>query len=185
MRSLAHRGLSLSEIVVGEFLKATALVVLLSFAALVRIPLPFTPVPVTLQNFVVFLGAAFLGARPAVTAVLAYIGLGVAGVPVFSGWGAGALYLLGPTGGYLIGFAAAAWIVAAGCRLNRRKSLSGFVASMIAGVIAVYACGAFWLVLFYGWGMKNIYFLGILPFVAPDVMKAVLAAVAVQRFKKS
>jgi biotin transport system substrate-specific component len=182
MKSLAHKGLLWREAVVGQILSVMAFVVLLSFAALIRIPLPFTPVPVTMQNFVVFAGAALLGPRVAMASVLAYLGLGAAGLPVFSGWGAGAAYLLGPTGGYLVGFMAAAWVVPALCRSHRGKNMGIFALAMVSGVAATYLCGAAWLYFFYGWEPRSIWLLGVAPFVMPDLLKAICAAAVARKY---
>ncbi len=87
----------------------------LSLTALTeRIPLPFTPVPLTLQVFVVFLAALFLGGRRSLPVVCGYLALGAAGLPLYSGGGAGLTHLFGATGGYLLGFVFAAWVVGAG-----------------------------------------------------------------------
>ena len=79
-------------------------IILTTLGAFVRIPLPFTPVPITLQTLFVLLGGAFLGARLGSFAQLSYILLGVLGIPVFCNAGFGMIYILGPTGGYLLGF---------------------------------------------------------------------------------
>lgn len=182
MRSLAHKRSSWEEVVISRTLAMASFVVLLSFASLVKIPLPFTPVPVTMQNFVVFVGAALLGPRIAMVGVLVYLGLGVAGLPVFSGWGAGAAYLLGPTGGYLFGFMAAAWIVPALCRSREHRHIGIFALAMGLGVASIYLCGAAWLYFFYGWEPRNIWFLGVVPFIVPDLMKAACAAAVARKY---
>ena len=78
-------------------------------AAQVRLPLPWTPVPITFQTMVVLFGGLALGQRKGAGVQLLYIGLGVAGVPWFSNWTGGFSHLLGPTGGYLLGFVAVAY----------------------------------------------------------------------------
>jgi biotin transport system substrate-specific component len=184
MRSLAHRSLSHKEAAVGKFFGVAAFVVLLSFAALVKIPLPFTPVPVTMQNFVVFVGAAFLGPGAALAGVLSYIGLGVAGVPVFSGWGAGAAYLFGPTGGYLAGFLLSAWTIATLRPRNVARSFSMDVLIMAIGAALIYACGGAWLHFFYGWEWQRVWFLGVAPFVASDAVKIACAAALTRKLSR-
>ncbi|MGO9412364.1 MAG: biotin transporter BioY, partial [Spirochaetia bacterium] len=77
---------------------------IIAVSAQVSIPLPFTPVPVTLQTFAVVLTGALLGSRRGAAAIVAYLAEGLAGLPVFSLGRAGFAHLLGPTGGYLVGF---------------------------------------------------------------------------------
>src|SRR5437764_9003575 len=88
--------------------------VLTAIAAQVSVPLPFTPVPFTLQPMIVLLGGAALGARLGATSQFAYLALGIAGLPVFAASATlppGAARLLGPTGGYLISYPIAAFVV--------------------------------------------------------------------------
>ena len=99
---------------VGVFIALTTL------SAFVRIPLPFTPVPLTLQTFFVLLSGALLGRQLGAFAQAAYMFLGLTGQQVFTGTGCGSLYLLGPTGGYIIGFVLAAFF--AGSFLDKENS---------------------------------------------------------------
>lgn len=156
---------------------ATAIVaasLLMALGAQVRIPLPFSPVPVTLQTFAVLLTGALLGSRRGALAVFTYLAEGLAGLPVFAGWSGGIAHLLGPTGGYLLGFVAAAYVT--GALFERgwgAKPLATFLA-LLAGNIALYALGLPWLTLYVGAGRAVA--LGLLPFVAGDVAKIALAA---------
>ena len=84
--------------------------VLIALSAKVAIPVPFSPVPVTGQTFTVLMIGALYGSGRGVLTVLAYMAEGISGMPVFTGAGAGLAYLMGPTGGYIAGFAAAAGI---------------------------------------------------------------------------
>ncbi|MFN3337582.1 MAG: biotin transporter BioY, partial [Thermomicrobium sp.] len=81
-----------------------------ALAARVSIPLPFTPVPITGQTFAVLLVGAVLGSRRGAASMALYVVQGLAGLPVFAGGKAGLAVLLGPTGGYLVGFIAAAFV---------------------------------------------------------------------------
>lgn len=150
--------------------------------AQVALPLPFTPVPVTLQTLGVLLVGAALGRRLGAQALGLYLAAGAAGLPVFAGGGAGVAWLLGPTGGYLIGFVAAAWL--AGALVERfaadRKPLPAFFAMLAAGA-AIYAFGLAGLA---GWtlvagkpvNLPGLLTLGFYPFVLGDLLKAGLAA---------
>ena len=150
--------------------------------AQVALPLPFTPVPVTLQTLGVLLVGAALGSRLGAEALGLYLAAGVAGLPVFAGGGAGLAWLLGPTGGYLLGFVAAAWLV--GALVERsgsgRRPLPTFLA-MLAASAAIYAFGLAGLA---GWtllvgkpvSLPGLLALGFYPFALGDLLKAALAA---------
>ena len=77
---------------------------LIGFSAQIKIQLPFTPVPITLQTFFVILSGAYLGFSKGVFSNILYISAGLSGFPIFAGFGSGIIHLLGPTGGYIFGF---------------------------------------------------------------------------------
>jgi biotin transport system substrate-specific component len=149
-----------------------SLVVALGAQAEVR--LAFTPVPVTLQPLAVLLVGAVLGSRRGALALMAYLGEGIAGWPVFAGGAAGWAKLVGPTGGYLVGFVAAAFVT--GYLAERgwdRRFLSTW-AAMFLGSVCLYAFGLSWLALYVGW--ERVLALGLAPFLAGDILKQLLAA---------
>jgi biotin transport system substrate-specific component len=155
----------------------TGFSVLLALAALVKIPLFFTPVPVTLQTFVVLAAGAFLGPVYGAMSVGLYLAYGLLGVPLFAGNAAGIAYCAGPTGGYLLGFLAAAACVGSLRRAVPRPAFAVNYLIMLAGIGVIYACGGLWLSLGYGWSAKQIILGGIGPFVGLDLIKAFMAAV--------
>jgi biotin transport system substrate-specific component len=151
-------------------------------AAQISIPLPFTPVPFTLQPMVVLLGGAALGARLGMASQVLYLVAGIAGLPVFAASAVlpqGALRLMGPTGGYLMSYPFAAfmtgWLAERG--FDRR-----YVTSMIAmacGLAVVFACGVTWLALFArpaGAGFSAALRTGLYPFLPADILKVFAAA---------
>ncbi len=144
--------------------------------AQVRILLPFTPVPVTGQTFAVLLIGAALGSRLGGAAVAAYLAEGALGLPVFAGGGAGLAWLAGPTGGYLAGFLAAAVLVGWLAEKGFDKRLLTSLATFAAGTAVIYTLGALWLSVYVGLG--NALATGVAPFVVGDVIKAVLAGLA-------
>jgi biotin transport system substrate-specific component len=154
-------------------------------AAQISVPLPFTQVPFTFQPMIVLLGGLALGARPAMVSQILYLALGVAGLPVFAAsptLAPGALRLLGPTGGYLMAYPFAAFVVGMLAeRGSDRRYLSSVVA-MLAGLVMVYACGAAWLAFFArtggltGIGASLAVSTGVLPFLPADVLKVAAAA---------
>ena len=146
-------------------------------AAQISIPLPFTAVPFTFQPMVVLLGGLALGAKLGLASQAVYLAAGIAGLPVFAASATlppGPLRLLGPTGGYLVAYPIAAFLV--GYLAERgfdRRYLTSIVA-MMAGLAVVYACGTIWLSV--SLGFAGALAAGVYPFIAADVAKVVAAA---------
>lgn len=151
---------------------------LLAVSAQIAIPLPFTPVPVTLQTLVVLLCAAALGSRRGPLAILAYLAEGAAGLPVFSGGRAGIGHLLGPTGGYLAGFLAASLVVGALAEAGWTRKPLHALAALVAGSACIYIPGMMWLGVSVGY--SSVIALGLLPFLPGEAFKlaACLAALS-------
>jgi biotin transport system substrate-specific component len=150
--------------------------VLTALAAHVSIPLPFTPVPITGQTFAVLLVGAALGSRRGAASMALYVAQGLAGLPVFAGGKAGLAVLLGPTGGYLIGFIAAAFVT--GWLAERgwdRRPLTTALA-MVLGNLVIYLLGVSWLAVFVG--ISKAPLLGMVPFLPGDLLKILLATAA-------
>jgi len=154
--------------------------ILTAIAAQVSIPLPFTPVPFTLQPMVVLLGGAALGARLGLTSQVLYLAAGIAGLPVFAASPVlpqGIARLFGPTGGYLMSYPFAAFV--AGYLAQRgfdRRYLTSVIA-MTAGLAVVFACGVAWM----AWGAPSLGLsaslrAGFYPFIPADILKVFLAA---------
>ncbi|MEX0375275.1 biotin transporter BioY [Spiribacter pallidus] len=141
--------------------------VLLALSA--RVEIPFWPVPFTMQTFVVLALGLVYGPMLGAATVLAYLGQGLMGLPVFAA-GGGPAYLAGPTGGYLIGMVPAAWIAGQlALRGWLRHPLTGVLAAGIANT-AVYAVGVCWLAVWMG-GVEQAITAGLLPFLPGAVMK--------------
>jgi biotin transport system substrate-specific component len=137
-------------------------------------------VPLTLQTFFVLLGGALLGGNLGAITQFSYIIIGIAVVPVFSGAGSGWLYLLGPTGGYLVGFVAAAYVT--GRILHSAKAgMARAIVSFAAGSLIIYAFGMLWLISLYGMSATHAALAGALPFVPGDMAKVLVAAVIYSR----
>lgn len=138
-------------------------------------------IPFTLQTFATAFIGAYFGAKRGVGAVLVYILLGIAGIPVFAGFRAGFPALLGGTGGYIIGlipFAAAAGLFAK----RSAKKLPIMLAGMFLGLVACYALGTAWYVHIYAEkGLMYALSACVVPFILPDTIKLVLAALLVKR----
>ncbi len=153
---------------VGIFIILTAL------GAFVRIPLPFTPVPLTLQTFFVLLSGAFLGVNLGLASQLGYVGLGILGLPIFAGAGSGWLYLCGPTAGYLFGFIPAALFVGRFIKYGKENFFSVFIVLALADLV-ILILGTVWLKLFLGYSIQKTFFIGFLPFIIGDLLKACVA----------
>lgn len=147
---------------------------LIALSAKVQIPLAFSPVPITGQTFAVLMIGALLGARRGGLAVLAYLIQGAAGMPVFA-FGGGLTLLLGPTGGYLIGFIGAAYITGRLAEKGWDRRTGTTVLAMILGNAIIYAFGLFWLVCLMGLSAK-VLTVGLYPFIMGDLLKIALAA---------
>jgi biotin transport system substrate-specific component len=139
------------------------------------------PVPITGQTFTVLMMAALLGSRRGVLCILAYLAEGLLGLPVFAQGKGGLPAFLGPTGGYLVGFILAAWIVGALSERTWDRRVLGTVAAMVLGNLAIYACGLTWLLCLVHVFAKplggGVLAVGLYPFLAGDVLKIALAAI--------
>jgi len=143
-------------------------------AAKVSVPLPMTPVPGTLQTLAVLLAGAVLGARAGAVSQASYIFMGMAGLPVFALSGSGPLYVLGPTGGYLLGFIAAAFVVGSVLERTGRPGVLPGALAFLLGAVTIHACGFAWLSVVLG-DPAAAFRAGVLPFVLFDLAKVVVA----------
>ncbi|HEY8345894.1 MAG TPA: biotin transporter BioY [Symbiobacteriaceae bacterium] len=145
--------------------------------AQIRFFLPGVPnVPVTLQVLAVLLTGGLLGHTWGATAMLLYLLLGAVGLPVFSGGTGGIGVILGPTGGYLISFPVAAWLVGVLAPARVAPPFWRSALAMLAGLAVIYAGGAGWALLVGGYGLAAVVSGWILPFVPLDLVKTAVAA---------
>ena len=149
---------------------------LTALAAQVVVPLPWTPVPLTGQTFAVLLTGALLGPRLGALAMLAYLAEGAAGLPFFRAGAGGAAHLSGATAGYLFAFPVAAYVTGYLAERGWDRRFVTAAAAMALGSLVILACGWGWLSLALGAGQA--FRLGVLPFLAGDVVKITLAAAA-------
>ncbi len=146
----------------------------LAAASQVAIPLPGTPVPLTLQPMLVVLAGLWLGPRLAAASMVLYLTAGALGLPVFTPFGLpGAARLLGPTGGYLLAYPAAAMLT--GILAARLAGYPGRLVASVAGMAVLYVGGLAQLMLLTGSATLAVV-LGIVPFALADGVKAILAA---------
>jgi biotin transport system substrate-specific component len=141
-------------------------------------------VPVTLQVLFPLLAGLLLGSKRGALSQAEYVAAGLAGLPVFAKGGSGLAYFLGPTGGYLLGFIAAAFVVGELAATMRASTKGATFLASLGGVAAIYFCGALWLA---AWlriagqlsptaSLTQAWKLGVLPFIAADVAKALIVA---------
>ena len=161
---------------VSAVIGVAAFVVMTALGGHVRIPLPWTPVPITLQTFFVHLAGATLGPVLGPVSQGLYCLVGAAGLPVFAGGASGLAYLAGPTAGYLVGFIVATALVGWLIRLRDAPGILWILGSMAAGSLVVYACGVSWLAWTLRLGPVGAMTQGMLPFLAGDVVKTCTAA---------
>src|ERR671910_1051854 len=125
---------------------AALIVVFSAFVALTaQVEIPLRPVPITLQTLGVLLTGALLGSSRGVLALLLYLAEGAVGLPVFAGGAAGLAYMLGPTGGYLVGFVLAAGLVGWLAERGWGRRLVWTALAMAIGNLVIYALGVAWL----------------------------------------
>ncbi len=152
---------------------------LTAVSAWVAIPLPY--VPVTLQTFFVMLSGAVLGPYFGALSMVAYIIMGSVGLPVFARGQAGLGVLIGPTGGYLMGFVLCP--IATGLIVKARKNAGPlwYALAMAAGTLAIYACGVIQLSIVLHMALDRALIVGVLPFIPGDILKIAIASIVAKR----
>jgi len=181
MEMVLHKEIPLSK-EMCRYCGITVFVILTIVGAFIRIPLPFTPVPVTLQTFFVLLSGAVLGGMRGAGSQGMYMLLGLAGIPLFTGTGSGLAYVCGPTGGYLTGFIAAS--VCTGRLMNNSKQ--SFVSALGVFIVAdmlLFLCGLVWLKVLYGYSFTGLVSVGLLPFIPGEIVKITAAVVLYEKIK--
>ncbi len=145
-----------------------------------KVQLPFYPVPLTMQTFAVLAIGAALGWRLGLATVLLYLAEGAAGLPVFAGTpekGIGLAYMMGPTGGYLLGYLPAAAVCGWLAERGWDRSVALTALAMLAGTVTIYLPGLLWLGAVVGWD-KPVLAWGLTPFLLGDLLKLSLASAA-------
>lgn len=140
------------------------------------IPLPFSPVPISLTNFAIFLAIFVLGMKNGTISFIIYLLLGAVGVPVFSSFRGGLQVLAGPTGGYLIGFIFLALIMGFALDHFDRKLVPTII-GMIIGMVVCYAFGTVWLAKLLSLSFKEGLIMGVIPYLPGDAAKIIIAAI--------
>lgn len=186
--SAAERGLTIADFLVpvrvgervsprmrdiGLVLAGTALLVL---GSRISIPLPGTPVPVTLQTLAVLLVGGALGLRRGAISTALFVAVGMLGVPVFAENKHGIDVILGATGGYIVGFILAAALVGRLAELGWDRHIGGSIGMNLIGSTLIYAVGVPWLAVVLNVPLGTAIGLGLVPFLLGDVIKLLVAA---------
>jgi biotin transport system substrate-specific component len=155
----------------------------IAVCARISLPLPFTPVPLTLANFAVLAVGLVLGSRRGFVAAVLYLSYGAAGMPVFSPAGPGGMaHLLGPSGGYLLSYPLVAFVAGfIASRLGR-----GFAAKAVAAATAevlLFAIGVTWIAALTHVSLLQAVAFGLYPFVFAEVIKVMAAAAVAAKFR--
>lgn len=148
----------------------------------ISVPLPFTPVPINLATFSVFMAGGLLGAEKGAISQLVYVLLGAAGVPVFANFTGGFAKLAGPTGGYIAGYILAAFII--GLIINKMpKTVFSYAFAMIIGAICYFSLGTVWFMFLMKTNLLSALTMCVLPYMPGDLIKIGLAAFLVKRLE--
>jgi biotin transport system substrate-specific component len=150
-------------------------------SAQVAVPVPLSPVPMTLQPLAVLAVGGLLGAAGGVAALVTYLALGILGLPVFAGGSAGAIHLVGPTGGYLLAFPVAAGIT--GALAARSAGALRVLLACALGMVAIHVGGVAQLALL-GGDPAGAFRAGFVPFFTGDLLKVGLAAAIILGFRR-
>ena len=171
-----------------SLIKQTGIVIcasaVIAVCARLMVPLPFTPVPLTLANFGVLLVGLTLGSRRGFAAAALYLAWGAMGLPVFASAGPGSIaQLLGPTGGYLLAYPVVAFLAGWVAEHGVPSFARNLVGAVIAEVV-LFAAGISWLAVYtHNW--RQAAFFGLYPFLFAEVSKVMVAAAGAKRLRRS
>lgn len=172
----------LADLLPASITREVALVALgvlvTALAAQFIVLLPFTPVPITGSTFAILLVGAAYGAKRGAATMGTYLLVGAIGVPVFTEASGGVQVFLGATGGYLVAFPIAAYVVGALARRGWDRNVAGMAAAFAIGSLIIYAIGVPWLAIVAAVDLPTAVALGAVPFLIGDAVKAVLAGLA-------
>jgi biotin transport system substrate-specific component len=147
------------------------------------ISIPVGPVPITLQVLFVFLAGIMLGSKWGTISMLVYVLLGIVGLPVFAGGASGLGVVLGPTGGYIIGFIVAAFVIGTLAERKGTSSIQLNAAFMLIGLVIIYAIGVTQLKFVAQLSFTQAIALGMLPFLIGDFLKIAIASYIAARYE--
>jgi biotin transport system substrate-specific component len=175
-----YKGGEIDSLAVRKMVYGSLMAALIAVGAFIAVPIG--PVPIVLQNLFVMLAGLLLGGRWGCISVAIYLLAGALGLPVFAGGSGGIARLVGPTGGYLIGFAPAALVI--GWLSGRGGGrFVGDVAAMVVGTIIIYVIGVTWLGVVADLSPKAALLVGMVPFLPGDAVKIIIAAIVARKLR--
>lgn len=149
---------------------------LTAICSLISIPLPFSPVPVNLALLSVYLAGGLLGAKYGALSQLVYVLLGAVGLPVFHNLTGGMAILTGPTGGFIVGYIAAAFLVGL-------LSDKGLIPALLSGPFACFLLGTLWFIYLTGSNLQAALLLCVIPFLPGDALKIIAAFFLIRKLR--
>lgn len=168
---------------IQEIAKIGVMTAVICILAPFSIPIPFSPVPISLTMLAIYLSVYALGMWEAGIAYLIYLLLGIVGVPVFSGFTSGPGKLFGPTGGYLIAFLFTALI--SGFFVDKFEKWYMDIIGMLLGITVAYVVGSIWLSMQAGMSLSAAFMAGTIPFIPADIAKIILAVIIGPQIRKT
>lgn len=159
-----------------EMVLASLFTALITIAGFIAIPLPFSPVPLTGQTFAIMLVGMLFSTKLVLMSTGTYVLLGAIGLPVFSGFRGGLSVLLGPSGGYIVGFIIGAVVISL-LKGNGENLYRLLFAGFVGGIIVIHTLGVPWLAMQLSMGIKEAALIGSIPYLIGDGIKLVLAAI--------
>lgn len=168
VETLRSAGMVIPQVIAGSLL--------IALGAQLSVRLPLSPVPITAQTLAVLWVGALLGPTQGAASVLSYLAAGLIGLPIFASGSAGAVALLGPTGGYLIGFVIAAYVTGWFFQHGWGTGIGSTAMALAIGNVMIYLIGLPWLSLFVG--RQNVVAAGLVPFLLGDGLKLMMATAA-------
>lgn len=189
---MAETAATIPAIVTGRFVRGRAAVNMLlvlgasaviAIAAQIAIPVPFSPVPLTMQPLAVLLVGVTLGSVRGAAAATLYLLEGLSGLPVFAQGHGGPLWLIGATAGYLYSYPFAAWLAGWFSERGWGSSVARALCGMLAALAVIYAGGWSWLAILAG--PQAAFTMGIAPFVVADIVKVALGAALLPWFERA
>ena len=169
----------------------TQLVLCGLFAALtaicsyINIPLGFTPIPMNLATLAVFLAGGLLGKKYGTLSITVYVLMGVVGIPVFAGFQAGIGVPAGPTGGFLLGYIAAAFIAGFFMENLASRSSALWMGGLLTGQLICYLLGCLWFMFITGTGVWATLIACVFPFIPGDLIKIAVSILLIKRLRKN
>lgn len=149
----------------------------------ISIPLPFTPVPINLAMISVFIAGGLLGTKIGAISQLVYVIIGAIGVPVYANFTGGPGILVGPTGGYIVGYIIATIIIGVIAK-RLEDSIYSYTVAMVAGILGCYFVGTAWFMHITQSGLIEALLMCVVPFLIGDILKIILSAFLVKKLKK-